>query len=61
MIKYSCVLVQSDLNSAKGDVAGLGQWNTVAVARVGEHYYLSSSSFDPVSYPASTPIPHLIE
>lgn len=33
----------------------------VAVAQVGEHYYLYSSTLDPTSYPACTPTPHLIK
>ena len=56
---YSAGLVQSSLHSARGDVAGLAEWHAVGIARVGKHYYLYSSTFNPAEYQAPTPAPRL--
>ena len=51
MVEYSCVLVQSQLPSAREN---RGEWHAVAVTRVEKEYILSNSTFDPARHLVST-------
>ena len=46
LTKYSFVLVENYLNSARADVAGLSQWHAVAIVQVDKNYY------NMISFPA---------
>ena len=48
---YSAGLIQIDLHSARGNVAGLAQWHMLGIAQADKHYHLYSSNFNPAYYP----------